>query len=360
MIAVIRGWFHRHFSDPQAVILSLLLVVGFTVVLTMGAMLAPVLASLVIAYLLEGLVTGCERWHLPRQPAVLVVFAGFFSLLLFLIFGLLPLLWRQMTTFFEDLPNMIARGQQVLMRLPELYPTFISEAQVNEVIAALRAQLGGLGQRILSQSLSSIPDLITLAVYLILVPLLVFFFLKDKHLILDWITAKLPRERGLAAQVWEEMDRQIGNYVRGKILEIMVVGVVTYVVFVLMGLRYAMLLGVLTGLSVVIPYIGAAVVTLPVALTGFFQWGWTPDFAYVVGAYLVIQALDGNVLVPLLFSEAVNLHPVAIIVAVLVFGGLWGFWGVFFAIPLATLVMAVLNAWPRPHPAEESVPPASG
>lgn len=63
--------------------------------------------------------------------------------------------------------------------------------------------------------------------------------------------------------------------------------------------------------------------------------------------YSVIQALDGNVLVPLLFSEAVNLHPIAIILSVLVFGGLWGFWGVFFAIPLATLVKALYNAWPR-------------
>jgi putative permease len=77
-----------------------------------------------------------------------------------------------------------------------------------------------------------------------------------------------------------------------------------------------------------------------------------------MGAYLVIQALDGNVLVPLLFSEVVNLHPIAIIVAILVFGGLWGFWGVFFAIPLATLVQAVLKAWPT-FDDKESRPPAT-
>jgi len=97
----------------------------------------------------------------------------------------------------------------------------------------------------------------------------------------------------------------------------------------------------------VIPYIGAAVVTLPIAAIAFFQWGWSPEFWYILVAYGIIQALDGNVLVPLLFSEVVNLHPVAIIIAVLVFGGLWGFWGVFFAIPLATLVQAVLGSWPR-------------
>ena len=118
-----------------------------------------------------------------------------------------------------------------------------------------------------------------------------------------------------------------------------------------MGLHYAALLSLLVGLSVLIPYVGAAVVTIPVALVAFFQWGWTGDFFYLMLVYGIIQALDGNVLVPLLFSEAVNLHPVAIILAVLVFGGFWGLWGVFFAIPLATLIKALLQSWPKKRPA---------
>jgi putative permease len=76
------------------------------------------------------------------------------------------------------------------------------------------------------------------------------------------------------------------------------------------------------------------------------QFGWGGEFAMVMVAYGTIQFVDGNILVPLLFSEAVNLHPVVIITAILLFGGLWGFWGVFFAIPLATLLNAVLRAWP--------------
>lgn len=143
------------------------------------------------------------------------------------------------------------------------------------------------------------------------------------------------------------MNEQILNYIRGKVIEILIIGVATYIPFALMGLRYSALLAVAVGFSVLIPYIGAAAVTVPVAMVALFQWGLTPEFTWLMVAYLVIQALDGNLLVPLLFSEAVNLHPVAIIVAVLVFGGLWGFWGVFFAIPLATLVKAVLNAWPK-------------
>ena len=142
------------------------------------------------------------------------------------------------------------------------------------------------------------------------------------------------------------MNQQVANYVRGKVIEIVVVFVASFVAFIWLELNYALLLALAVGLSVVIPYIGAVVVTLPVALIGLFQWGVGPEFMYLMIAYLVIQTLDGNVLVPLLFSEAVNLHPVAIIMAVLVFGGLWGLWGVFFAIPLATLIKAILSAWP--------------
>jgi putative permease len=346
---VFQAWFKRTFSDPQVVILAILLFVGFAIVIFMGKMLAPLLASLVIAYLLEAVVEMLMRWGLPRFFSVMIVFFVFLVLLIFLLLGFLPLLSGQITQLVQELPNMIARGQEALMRLPELYPNMFSEEQVKELLATIRENLLQQGQALLSVSLSSIPSVITLIVYLVLVPLLVFFFLKDKEPILGWITRYLPKERKLAAQVWEEMDQQIGNYVRGKFLEILIVGVVTYVVFGLMGLRYSMLLGALVGLSVIVPYLGAAVVTIPVAFIGYFQWGWGSEFAYIMIAYGVIQALDGNLLVPLLFSEAVNLHPVAIIVAVLVFGGLWGVLGVFFAIPLATLVKAVLSAWPRGH-----------
>jgi len=106
-----------------------------------------------------------------------------------------------------------------------------------------------------------------------------------------------------------------------------------------------MLAGFLVGLSTVIPYIGATLVTIPIALFALFQWGWGSELVYALSAYGILQLLDGNLLAPLLLSGVVNLHPVAIIIAVLVFGGLWGVWGLFFAIPLATLFNAVINAW---------------
>ena len=344
---LLTEWFKRYFSDPQVILLAVLLVGGFAVVLTMGHMLAPVLASIVIAYLLEGVVAKLERGSVPRLLAVLLVFVAFLIFVTLLLFGIMPQLSRQATQLFQQIPSMITRGQELLMQLPQHYPEIISPEQVQALFTVIRQEIAELGQRVLSISLSSVVGFITVMVYLILMPLLVFFFLKDKQLIVDWTVRFLPSEQRLAKTVWHDMDRQIANYVRGKFWEIIIVWAVSSITFTLMGLQYAALLGMLVGLSVIIPYIGAAVVTFPVLLIAWFQWGWTADFAWLTFAYFVIQILDGNVLVPLLFSEAVNLHPIAIIVAILVFGGLWGFWGVFFAIPLATLVQAVITAWPR-------------
>ncbi len=344
---ILHRWSRKYFSHPEAVILAVLLTLGFAVVLLLGRMLAPVFASVVLAYLLEALVDALVRRGVPRRLGVYLVFTVFLAFLLFLILGLAPLLSQQITQLVQELPNMIAKGQRALLLLPERYPNFVTEEQVVEIIAAIRTSVTRLGQSLLSVSLASLSQFFTLLVYLVLLPILVFFFLKDKEQILGWLLHYLPKERDVAVRVWEEMDLQIGNYVRGKFAEILIVGVASYVAFAVLGLNYAMLLGALVGLSVIIPYVGAVAVTVPVILIAFFQWGWSAELGYLTITYVVIQALDGNLLVPWLFSEAVNLHPIAIIVAVLLFGGLWGFWGVFFAIPLATLVKAVANAWPR-------------
>ena len=348
----ILNWFKRHFANPQVVFLALFLVVAFAGVLFFGDMLAPVLAGIVIAYLLEGVVRFFGEHNIPRLIAVIFVMIVFFVLMLVIVFGLLPLLSLQIAQLLQQVPAIIAETQAVLLRLPEQYPEFISPDQLRELMGSVGRDLTRLGQELVSLSLASVAGVITFVIYAVLLPILVFFFLKDKKRIVKWFSDFFPRDYQLAKSVWVDVHEQIGNYIRGKVWEILIVGVVSFVVFKLLGLQYAMLIGALVGLSVLIPYVGAAIVTLPVVAVAWFQWGWSADFGYLMLAYLVIQAIDGNVLVPLLFSEVVNLHPVAIIVAVLFFGGLWGVWGVFFAIPLATLVQAVLKAWPRnPGPA---------
>ena len=344
---MITDWFRYQFNNPQVVFLTLFLVLLFVVVVLMGNMLAPLLAAVVIAYLLEGLVGVLEKTRLPRLIAVLVVYFAFLLFVVLILFGLLPLLSQQATQFVQQIPSMLNVGQDVLLKLPESYPEIVSAEQIGEIMVLIRTELTSWGQKLLSVSLASVMGLITILIYLILMPILIFFMMKDKEALVAWVARFAPSEHQLVAQVWSEVDRQIGNYVRGKFWEIVIVWFACVVTFSVLGLQYTMLLAVLVGLSVLIPFVGAAVVTIPVVFVAWFQWGFTGDFFVLVSAYLIIQALDGNLLVPMLFSEVNNLHPVAIIAAVLIFGGLWGVLGVFFAIPLATLVHAVINAWPR-------------
>jgi len=345
MFDVIARWYKRRFSDPHMVTLFLLLVFGVAIIYFLGNLIAPLLAAMVIAYLLDWPVTLLCRLRINRTAATTVVVLLFLSLMALMALSLLPNIWRQSLNLLKELPSMLNQAQSYLLTLPDAYPELFDAEMIDGLVQAIRGNLLSSGESLLTASLLSLIGIAALVVYAILVPLLVFFMLKDKHHLLASIERFLPDNRQLAAQVWTEMNAQIVNYIRGKVMEILIVGSASYIVFMILGLNYALLLGVLVGLSVLIPYIGAAAVTVPVAMVGLFQWGVTAEFGYLMAAYAIIQALDGNVLVPVLFSEAVNLHPIAIIIAVLVFGGLWGFWGVFFAIPLATLVKAVINAW---------------
>jgi putative permease len=353
----ILAWLRRTLADPQIVALTLIVLVVALSVWLFGQMLAPLLASLVIAYLLNTIAGRLRLRGVPHMVAVMLVFTLFMAILWACFFWLLPLLTRQMAQLFQQIPFMVAEVQQSLLRLPERYPAVVSEQQIREVFAGFNTELIRFGQRLLSFSVASLMTLITILIYLVLVPILVFFLLKDKDMLIGWMAGFLPRDRRLTLEVWVEVDRQIGNYVQGKLIEILIVGIVAWIAYRLLGLEYAVLLAALTGVSVVIPYVGATVVTLPVALVAYFQFDLSPQFYYVMIAYAVIQFLDGNLLVPVLFSEVVNLHPVAIIAAILFFGGLWGFWGVFFAIPLATVIQAIINAWPRgQEPGMEALP----
>ncbi|MCK3656989.1 AI-2E family transporter [Pasteurellaceae bacterium Macca] len=348
MFEMFQQWYKQKFNDPQIVVLLAILLIGFGTIYFFSDVLMPLLIAIVFAYLLEWPIRFLtQRLNVPRPLSLVIVLGGFISLSIFLFVVMLPNLWNQGMRFLQDLPSMFNLMNAWLQALPEHYPDLIDYVTLDSIMTSLRSKILAFGDPLLSFSVNSIISLVGLGIYMFLVPLMVFFLLKDKSLFIRATVRFLPQNRRLAARVWKEMQQQIANYIRGKFLEILIVGIATYVIFLFFDLRYPLLLSVAVGLSVLVPYIGAVLVSIPVALVALFQFGLSPDFYYLLLAFVISQLLDGNLVVPFLFSEAVNLHPLTIIVAVLIFGGLWGFWGVFFAIPLATLVKAVVNALHR-------------
>ena len=353
MRQVLNKWVARYFADEEALILILLLITALLIIAFLGSVLAPMFAAIVLAFLLQGVVVTFKNWGLGHTTSVVLTVGVFVCVIALGLVYVFPVLWQQTGTLIKEAPRMVREGQDLLLLLPDKYPNLINELEVRNLMANLRDELTNAGQSLLSFSLAQLPILLSVLIYLVLVPILVFFFLKDGKVLVGKLSSLLPNKRSVLQSIWQEMDEQIANYVRGKAIEILIVTAVSMMVFVVFDLRYALLLSIMIGLSVLIPYIGAALVTIPVAIIAFFQFGISAEFWWIMGAYTVIQALDGNVLVPYLFGEIVKLHPVVIIGAVLVFGGIWGFWGLFFAIPLATLCKAVISAWPT---REETLP----
>ncbi|MCS1410326.1 MAG: hypothetical protein M2R45_03518 [Verrucomicrobia subdivision 3 bacterium] len=462
----IKRWFSRQLANPQVALLGVLLLIGIVVIFIFGDMLAPFLAAVVIAYLLDGIVLRMQRRSIPRLLAVSIVFMGFLVGILLLSFVLVPSIVNQLQSFvIRDVPRIFRAASTGLetvqdefrkANFPDLFsqpeekesettntngggnatapitqttnspPSQLvtSDSLANEsspdlerlrsarekkkpassldsesessrqlvesdeespvesgnattaakrtiteppsdflesprLTATLEEEITNLGKTVVAKSIDSFKNLVVWIVYLVLVPVLVFFMLKDKERIIAWLIQFLPKDRSLATQIWHDVNIQTSNYIRGKFWEIILVWSVTHVTFSLFGLNSALLLSLFVGLSVMVPYVGVAIMYVPITLVAFYQFGWGHILFWILVAYTIIQLLDGNVLAPILLSEVTSLHPVAVIVAILIFGGLWGFWGVFFAIPLATLVNAVIKAWPQEfgHLSPGSPPP---
>ena len=344
----------RFFSNEESVYFGFLLIVCSLFILLFGNILLPVFLSIVIAFLLNGLLKNLESLKISHTISLvltLIIFFGFYLS----IFIALPSLGSQINSLLQNLPTIVVAFQNIFGGLVETFSDIFSEEDMNTLFLNFTDQVNNLLSQALGQLAGTISFMFSAVLYAILVPIMVFFFLKDKTVLLPMLTEFLPTKRGFMNSIFSEMNDQLYNYVNGKVIEMSIVALFSYLVFALLGLPYAVLIAILVGLSVIIPFFGAILVTIPVALLGLYEWGLTSQFYWLMGLYLIIQMLDGNVLVPIIFSSRNNLHPVVIIITILFFGGIWGFWGLFFAIPLATFIKAIVNSWPEPKSINSSM-----
>jgi putative permease len=342
----INNLFKKIFSNEETLVFSILVISAFLILFFLGSILTPFLISIIFAYLLIGMQSRFESYGLKSSIALFLTYSIFLLLGIALMVWLAPLLYQQLQAIVLEVPKWLSSFRLFAQDIPARYPDLVSSDQITVFLESLSGQISTLSQDFIKASIAGIQNTATIAINLILLPILVFFFLCDRETIISGFLSILPKERRMLKNVWVEMDEQLSNYARGKAIEIVIVGVAAAIIFIYFDLEYVALLSVLVGFSVLIPFLGAFIVTIPVAVVGLLQLGLTFEFSLLMASYLALQILDGNLLVPILFSDAVKLHPVAIILAVFVFGSLFGFWGVFFAIPIATLIKAIWNAWP--------------
>ena len=346
MFDQINKLFNKLFSNEESLIFSLLILTFLLVLYFFGGLLTPFIISLIFAYLLIGLTKNLIKYGLTELVSLIISYVIFLLSSIGFLIWLIPLIFQQTQAFFIEVPIWLNNFRSFIENLVQSNQELVSSDQISSFFTEFIGRLSSISQGVLDASISGIQDTLVFSIYLIMIPVLVFFFLFDKERIVKGFLMLLPKKRAMLSEVWIEMDDQLSNYVWGKGVEILIVGFAAAVIFGMMGLNYTALLSIIVGVSVLIPYVGAFLATIPVVIVAFLQFGIGFDLYMIVGLYLLLQALDGYLLVPILFSDAVKLHPVVIMLAVFVFGGIFGFWGAFFSIPLATFIKAVWNSWP--------------
>ena len=346
MFDQINKLFNKLFNNEESLIFSLLILTFLLVLYFFGGLLTPFIISLIFAYLLIGLTKNLIKYGLTELVSLIISYVIFLLSGIGFLVWLIPLIFQQTQAFFIEVPIWLNNFRSFIENLVQSNQELVSSDQISSFFTEFIGRLSSISQGVLDASISGIQDTLVFSIYLIMIPVLVFFFLFDKERIVRGFLMLLPKKRAMLSEVWIEMDDQLSNYVWGKGVEILIVGFAAAVIFGIMGLNYTALLSIIVGVSVLIPYVGAFLATIPVVIVAFLQFGIGFDLYMIVGLYLLLQALDGYLLVPILFSDAVKLHPVVIMLAVFVFGGIFGFWGAFFSIPLATFIKAVWNSWP--------------
>ena len=206
MLDIFKKWYKRYLSEEESVLVLVLLAIAVALFMTIGDILKPVVAAIVLAYLAQGVSGRLQRYGLPQWLGVAVSYLAFVGIFFGFSFALLPLVWRQLLSLVGEMPRMLDQAQQFLGILSERYPDIISKEQFMELISVAQTEFAGLGQVAVTRTLASIPGILTVLVYLVLIPMLVFFFLKDREKILDWLGGFLPAERPLLRRIWTEMN----------------------------------------------------------------------------------------------------------------------------------------------------------
>jgi predicted PurR-regulated permease PerM len=309
--------------------------------------LTPFLIGAILAYLGNPAVNWGERHRIPRTVGTLLVLIVVILLILALILVLSPLVHTEFSQLVKRLPQLAATlSAQVVPWLNEKFglDVQLDLESLKELVADNLANAQSVSPKVLASLKTGGTMLLGIVINLVLIPVVMFYLLRDWNLILARIDELLPRlwvpkVRTMAG----EIDDVLAEFLRGQLSVMGVLAVYYAIGLSLVGLQFALPIGILTGLLVFIPYVGFGLGLVLGVLAALLQWSGWPGFIAVLAVYGVGQLLEGYILVPWLVGDRIGLHPVAVIFALLAFGQLFGFAGVLLALPASAALLVALR-----------------
>ncbi len=284
----------KKIREPRIWVLIALSIFTLVVLVWFSSALFPVFAAGVVGYLLDPLVVRMERWRVPRLLATILIMLGSVLLLALIIFSIVPTVVEQLNSLANQIPGVITKVEIWITEMQEIHPEYFPGTTAFEFFDSLSLQLENLLGRLITVLLAWAGGTIGGTVNAIIVLFFVFFVLKDKEQIWDYILKMLPGlQHHTVTDVLADIDRQMGRFIKGKFIVVFLLFLLSTAVFWIIGLKYYLVLGILTGISTFIPYVGAIVVGIPVVAAGFIQWGTVAAAGWTLLAYMGIQSVDG-------------------------------------------------------------------
>ncbi len=335
------------FSRFAAAQWLLILALFIALLSLLGPILTPFVAAAILAYVCQPLVERLCRWKWPRTLAVLAVMAGLLLLGVMFLLVLLPLLEREFNMLLVRLPEWLESAKQ--LALPWLQSWSGSELQWDA--ASLKQMLqdhwqgaGGSATKVLSWIGVRGAALVMLATNLLLIPLAMFYLLRDWNALIARLDALVPRHWHVrVTQIAREIDGILAEFLRGQLSVMLLMSVFYVTALWLAGLEFALPIGLLAGLLVFIPYLGMALGVLLATLAAAMQFGAMGGVLVIWGIFGAGQLLEGMLITPWLVGDRIGLHPLAVIFALMAFAQLFGFVGILLALPLAAIVLVGLR-----------------
>ena len=313
----------------------------------LAPILAPFLFAAILAYILDPIVERLTNSYFPRTLAALVVMFLALALFVGILLVVAPLLYKETRLLLEKLPGFLDWIN--LHAVPWLKQKFDVDARfdvatVKQMAQDAFTQNENLAQRVLhGVGIGGLAVVVFLA-NLLLVPVVLFYLLRDWQKLLVAVTSLIPvRVRPNALALAGEVDAVLAEYLRGEVLVIVIMSTYYVVALSIAGLEFALPIGILTGLAVLVPYVGITVGLFLATAAALLQFDSLGGLLWVWLAIGVGQAIEGMGVTPLIVGNRIGLHPVAVIFALLAFGQVFGFFGVLLALPASAAVLVGLR-----------------
>ncbi|MGH8706451.1 MAG: AI-2E family transporter [Burkholderiales bacterium] len=313
----------------------------------LSPILAPFLFAAILAYILDPLVERLSGRYVPRTLAVILVMIGVLALLVALGLVVLPLFAKELRLLAERLPAFITWLNERLAPVAADYLGITFQLDV-ETVRGLAGELVIENQQLLGRLLGSLKigglALLAFLVNLLLVPVVLFYLLRDWHALRVRVDRLIPRQvHARTRAILREVDAVLAEFLRGQLAVILAMSVFYVLALWLAGLEFALPIGLITGLLVFVPYVGALLGFALGTVAALMQFESLWGLAWVWLAFGVGQTLEGVVVTPQLVGERIGLHPVAVIFALLAFGQVFGFFGVLLALPASAALLVGLR-----------------